>query len=225
MRDVRWGNRLVVLCQRSGNTKKQKQEFGDIPCEAQRKDGTTKSTKLKSSNFKCGCDWKLKIVYRKELCYCEFLQASLVHTNGCVPSKEQLRLAESRRGSNIKKIPRFLVVMLEYLFKGNSDPCEIRDLIREHHILSDQQSMTPQALINIKLAIQRRAKDVEKSKKFFMNVDVVTVPEVTEDERISLDRFARDWMKSALAKGKKNVVKLLRSLNENDSTVQLQGIY
>ena len=51
-----------------------------------------------------------------------------------------------------------------------------------------------------------------------MNVDVVTVPEVTEDERISLDRFARDWMKSALAKGEKNVVKLLRSLNEIDST-------
>ena len=75
--------------------------------------------------------------------------------------------------------------------------------------------MTPQALINIKyftLAIQRRAKDVEKSKKFFMNVDVVTVPEVTEDERISLDRFARDWMKSVLAKGEKECCEMVTQL-------------
>ena len=106
--------------------------------------------------------------------------------------------------------------MMDVLFKGKSQPCEIRDLIREYHILPDQQSITPQALINIKLAIERRRKDVQNHKQFFLHVDVVTPPTLSEEQRLSIDRFARDWLAKALQEGSKNVISMLQALQATD---------
>ena len=107
-------------------------------------------------------------------------------------------MCETRRGANVARIPRFLAVTLQVLFKGNAEPCVIRDTLREHHFFSDQQSITPQMLINLKLAIERRRKDVKKAKDFFLQIDLSRRPSnITEDERISLDRFAAQSILSA----------------------------
>ena len=46
-------------------------------------------------------------------------------------------------------------------------------------------------LINLKLAIERRRKDVKKAKDFFLQIDLSRRPSnITDGERISLDRFA-----------------------------------
>ena len=180
LRDIPGGNKLLLECTRAGFTHKQLLEFKaaegaeiDDDFEHEKKRKFTKNSLRKkravesatgnrdelnlnsakrqqraSSSFRCGCGWRLKLAFRPKMKCTEVLQAKLLHTNGCVPSKENLRFLQKRRGSNIARIPRFLIVMLDVLFKGKSQPCEIRDLI-----LPNQQSITPQALINIKLAV------------------------------------------------------------------------
>ena len=157
--------------------------------------------------------------FRSKLKQTKIVQAHLLHTNGCVPSKEQLRMCEARRGANVARIPRFLAVTLQVLFKGNAEPCVIRDTLREHHVFSDQQSITraPQMLINLKLAIERRRKDVKKAKDFFLQIDLSRRPSnITEDERTSLDRFAAQWILSELRKSSGAVVKMLQALRDTN---------
>ena len=120
-------------------------------------------------------------------------------------------MCEARRGANVARIPRFLAVTLQVLFKGNAEPCVIRDTLREHHVFSDQQSITSQMLINLKLAIERRRKDVKKAKDFFLQIDLSRRPSnTTEYERISLDRFAAQWILSELRQSSDAVVKCYR---------------
>ena len=60
------------------------------------KERPRKKTRL-SSSYKCECEWKVK--FYPEHNHCKVLQAKMHHTNGCVPSKDQYRLLEVRRGS------------------------------------------------------------------------------------------------------------------------------
>ena len=244
IRDVPKGNKLTLICQRGLFTKKQLQEFQQIAENPERfddddfeegslnkrkrtdnDDDFEESRTLKkpraSSSLKCGCEWRLKMKFRPKLKQTEIVQAHLLHTNGCVPSKEQLRMCEARRGANVARIPRFLAVTLQVLFKGNAEPCVIRDTLREHHVFSDQQSITPQMLINLKLAIERRRKDVKKAKDFFLQIDLSRRPSnITEDERISLDRFAAQWILSELRQSSDAVVKMLQALRDTNQFFQ-----
>ena len=108
-----------------------------------------------SSSFKCDCEFKLKFKWDPTHNVCTCLQANLIHTNGCSPSMLQNEICKARSGQNILRLSKFLAVTLNCLFRGKAKPCCIRDVIRQHCVLSEETPITPQMLINIKLCLDR----------------------------------------------------------------------
>ena len=44
----------------------------------------------------------------------------------------------------------------------------------------------------------------------------MTPPTLSEEERLSIDRFSRDWLAKALQEGSKNVISMLQALQATD---------
>ena len=97
------------------------------------------------------------------------------------------------------RLSKFLAVTLDCLFRGKAKPCCIRDIIRQHCVLSEETPITPQMLINIKLCLDRMGSKIQQDTEFFMNIDPDRVQVLNTDDYAKLDRFAHDWLKAATA--------------------------
>ena len=231
LRDKRKARKLVLICTRGKLTKKQHMEDLETCSAADsrqdccgsededfEKERPRKKTRL-SSSYKCECEWKVKVKFYPEHNHCKVLQAKMHHTNGCVPSKDQYRLLEVRRGisPNVVKLNRYLATTLDTLFHSNAEPACIRKIIRSNHIISDQTPITCQMLINIKIALQKRSAEIARNKDFFVNIDIDSMPTLTEDDVVSIDRFVKGWIQESMNKaGGSDIVSIFAAIKSTD---------
>ena len=217
----------MLVCQRSKltNLKKQRQEaeqavLGGAVANTEKERSKKRRA---SSSFKCDCEFKLKFKWDPTHNVCTCLQANLIHTNGCSPSMLQNEICKARSGQNILRLSKFLAVTLDCLFRGKAKPCCIRDVIRQHCVLSEETPITPQMLINIKLCLDRMGSKIQQDTEFFMNIDPDRVQVLNTDENAKLDRFAHDWLKAALnSEGGTDIQDMLKQCKLKDPVLNIK---
>ena len=142
---------------------------------------------------------------------------SHMHTNGCAPSMLQYEICKARSGQNIIWLSKFLAVTLDCLFRGKAKPCCIRDVIRQHNVISDEAPLTLQMLINIKLSLDHLGTKIQQDKEYFLQTDPEKV-HADPQEKVKLDKFVREWLKSALnSDGASDIQEMLQQCRLQDA--------
>ena len=80
----------------------------DGPKEAARRAAVPIEEKRKKSALGCGCNWVIRWQPNQSMCNNQSIRITsmiLNHTNGCTPSKQQLRVARRRSGTYTRAIP------------------------------------------------------------------------------------------------------------------------
>ena len=163
------GNKLNLVCSRGELSRKQKRDVLSLSSNLHDPDDDFE-TKLAAQKKprKIGISpshWRLKFKFCPTKKGSTLTIASLVLTNGCIPSQELMLISRTKRGANMARISGFLAVTLDTLFNGHAQPC-IRDTIRQHCAISDDVPIKPYMLINIKLALQKCVQNWKHKRTF-----------------------------------------------------------
>ena len=212
------GRRLVMTCSLGGQSRKQKAvaSTGDASALFKKKSKTEmKASEPKgraSSSLKCGCEWEITVKYDPESQHCFVKKLLAVHTNGCNPSPAQTAAVRARRGNTLAHIPLALAVTLRVLLHSRTKPSAIRDLLREHKAVPDSEPIYAQSLINLKLKFLKMGKNLDNWESAYFCDNSGSV---TEEDRKTLARFAREWVQDHLNEDNgANVLQFLQELKQ-----------
>ena len=222
--DTSRGRRLVMGCSRGGQSKKKKNilRTGNpkaLCYENPKPSICENSTDLsacdrkarQSSSLKCGCEWKIVVKYLPEKGYCQVKEFFDTHTNGCSPSPIQQAAVRARRGDNLAHISVPLAVTLRALFRSHTKPSAIRDILREHKVVSDSEPIYAHALINLKMKLFKMGNNLDK----WESVNFESLLSIQSDDKVTLARFAREWVKDHMNEDNgANVLVFLKELKE-----------
>jgi hypothetical protein len=109
-------------------------------------------------------------------------------------------------------IPLALVVTLRVLFQSRTKPSAIRDLMREHKVVSDREPIYAHALINLKMKLFKMGSNLDKweSTNFYEEPS-----NLLQSDKVTLARFAREWVKDHMNEDNgANVLLFLKELKE-----------
>ena len=166
----------------------------------------------KTSSLKVDCNWEVVIKMDPEAGHCFVKKLVDIHTNGCDPSPMQNAAVRARKGQTMISIPLPLAVTLRVLFNSRTKPSAIRDLLREHHAVPDSEPVYAQQLINLKMKLFKMGKDLNNwEASNFGSTD----EHMTSEDRETLARFAREWVKDNMNEDNGiNVLNFLQELKE-----------
>lgn len=215
--------RLVMLCSLGDASQKKKALLAECNKTANRENfikddlfqavngNIVKQAKTrKSSSLKCGCDWAVTVRYFPEEACCRVTKYSADHTNGCRITPAQHAAVRARRGDTYKTIPLALAVTLRCLLRSRAKPTAIRNLIWEHKVIPDTEPIPAHALINLKMKFAKMNADLEGWEKLNF---VSPLSDLNDDDRKTIARFAREWVKDCMNEDNGNqVIHLLQDL-------------
>ena len=104
-----------------------------------------------------------------------------------------------------------LAVTLRALFRSHTKPSAIRDILREHKVVSDSEPIYAHALINLKMKLFKMGNNLDK----WESVNFESLLSIQSDDKVTLARFAREWVKDHMNEDNgANVLVFLKELKE-----------
>ena len=217
---------MALTCSRYGQTRKSKKE-NDCPPEKRRK----------RENFhKCGCTWKLNFAKvnkkDKEDHRVKITSVSYRHTNGCIPTANELVVTRKHNGAYIQMISQeklFEVIQLMDA-PGKLHPATLRELLKP--CFPKLAPITAKDLYNIRLKAKRLAPRLKSSGQLQLATDSYnfTLKGIDDDDAIAVDQASRnasEMLALSLQESSSGwqLAHYLRKLREADSTFTFRIAY